>query len=233
MVIDMEISKHRPSSNTKKAKWLSLPLWVFLISLFILRKGVVWPRLSFNSWFSYLLISRTEIPDALHRPKFCLNPRGTPTIVCMMWVLPISPALATPSIHQVDENIPPKSGADPPDLPSRDTLTAAGHFRPLLSMLVLSQQDSQSCTGLLLQWRVYFLPQRQILKEQALGGGARSYLNMMCLAMFEPMGGLLLSEWRQRSGWMKRKVDGSQREGTGRDKGGKTVVSYVKKKSGC
>lgn len=29
---------------------------------------------------------------------------------------------------QMDENIPQKSGGDPPDLSSRDTLTAVGHF---------------------------------------------------------------------------------------------------------
>lgn len=99
-------------------------------------------------------------------------------------------------------------------------------------MLVLIQQNLQSRAGLLLQWKVYFLPQKQILKEQALRGGAQFHLNLMYLAMFEPMGGLLLSEWRQRSGWMKRGIDGSQREGTGGEEGGKTVVSYLKKKSG-
>ena len=95
---------------------------------------------------------------------------------------------------------------------------------------MLIQQDLQSRAGLLLQRRVYFLPQKQILKEQALRGGAQFYLNLMYLAMFEPMGGLLLSEWRQRSEWVDEERDRWESKGGNRRRRGRENCGQLSKK---
>lgn len=48
------------------------------------------------------------------------------------------------------------------------------------------------------------------------GGGAWSYFNLMCPAVFKPMGGLPFSQWRQRrNGWLERGLNRSGGEELG------------------